>query len=99
VLEARIAALEAENAVLRDAADVPAAPTGETRLVWVVTYPRISVQPQGADGEPLKVKDGDGERNADPIILDKGAILPPECEWQAEQLKSFGHVTGLSVRA
>ena len=85
-LAAKVADLEAQNEALRAAAEKP---SGETKLAWVVIYPRISVQPKGDDGEP----------KGEPVVLEKGSVLPDDCMWQAEFLKSIGHVTALTVRA
>lgn len=84
-LAARVAELEAENTALK----AQALGTGATRLVWVVSYPQISVQPRGGDGEPV----------GEPVVLKQGEVLPESCVWQADFLKSVGYVGALSVPA
>lgn len=84
--EKRIEQLEAENQRLRDAA---AAPAGEIRLAWVVTYPEISAQPKDDDGKPV----------GEPITLKEGETLPANCEWNARFLASIGHVRALQITA
>jgi hypothetical protein len=67
--------------------DAKAVEAPATRLAWVVTYPAISVQPKGDDGEP----------NGDPVTLTQGQALPADCEWQGPFLVTIGHVTPLQV--
>jgi hypothetical protein len=85
---ARIAELEAEVARLREQAEqAEPKPAGDTRLAWVVTYPEISAQPKDENGEP----------KGKPRVLKQGETLPADCEWNAQFLRSIGHVTALQV--
>jgi len=76
---ARIAELEAELAAK--------AATPAVRLVWVVAYPAISVQPKDADGGLL------GEQ----VVLKQGETLPADCEWAVPFLRTIGHVQAVQV--
>ena len=86
-LAAKVADLEAQNEALRAAADKSDQPAGEPRLVWVVTYPKISVQPKDEDGQP----------KGEPVILKQGEFLPDECVGQADQLRAFGYVAAMNI--
>ena len=88
------AELDAEMARARVAElEAELAATRERRAAsvaaWIVVYPAISVQPKDPAGNPA----------GEPVTLDKGAKLPPECEWAGPFLKSIGHVTLLQVLA
>jgi len=86
-LEAENAALKIANAALHDDAKRAGEPRG-SRAVWLVTYPAISV-----------FEKRDGVLAAEPIVLKRGDVLPPDCEWHAEFLASIGHIASVTVPA
>jgi hypothetical protein len=63
-----------------------------TKLAWVVIYPAVHVLAKNPDGTPIL---DDGQ----PVwrVIEKGHVLPADCEWQALELRAFGHVTQIQA--